>query len=43
MRNLPFNQVELSNGFWKDRYELNANVSIYAVRDIFEKRGVSMR
>lgn len=39
MHNLPFNQVELYNGFWKDRYELNANVSIYAVQDVFEKTG----
>lgn len=34
-----FTDVELLNGFWKNRYDLNAKTSIYAVKNVFEKSG----
>lgn len=36
---VPFWNVELNDGFWKDRYDLNKNVSIQSVRDRFEDSG----
>ncbi len=38
-RFLPFEQVDLSNGFWHDRYELNKTVSVANVRKRFEESG----
>ncbi len=36
---VPFWNVELNDGFWKNRYDLNKNVSIDAVRARFEESG----
>ena len=36
---VPFWDVELNDGFWKNRYDLNKNVSIQSVRDRFEESG----
>ena len=33
---VPFSKVDLYDGFWRDRYELNKNVSINNVRIRFE-------
>lgn len=38
-RNLPFSAVELDNGFWHDRQELNRNVTIRNVWKRFEETG----
>ena len=37
--NVSFRQVDFGEGFWKNRYELNKEVSVNCVRDIFEKTG----
>ena len=34
---VSFRDVTLEDGFWKDRYDLNKNVSISSVRDRFEE------
>ena len=34
---VSFRDVTLEDGFWKDRYDLNKNVSIQSVRDRFEE------
>ena len=34
---VSFRDVKLADGFWKNRYELNKNVSIGAVRNKFEE------
>ena len=34
---VSFRDVVLEDGFWKDRYDLNKNVSIKSVRDRFEE------
>ena len=36
---VPFQNVELKDGFWLKRYELNKNVSIASVRNRFEDSG----
>ena len=36
---VPFEQTELTDGFWLDRYELNRRVSIENVRRRFEDSG----
>ena len=36
---ISFRQVRISDGFWKDRQSLNANVTIHAVRERFEETG----
>lgn len=36
---LSFRQVNLNNGFWHDRYNLNKNVSLENVRKRFEESG----
>ena len=36
---VPFWNVELNDGFWKDRYDLNKNVSLESVRARFEESG----
>lgn len=36
---VPFDKVKLYRGFWKDRYELNKNVSVAAVKARFEETG----
>lgn len=38
-RFLPFEQVDLNDGFWHDRYELNKTVSVANVRKRFEESG----
>ena len=32
-------EVNINNGFWKERKELNKNTSLYAVLESFEKSG----
>ena len=36
---IPFKSVTLTDGFWKDRYDLNKNVSLANVRKRFEESG----
>ncbi len=36
---IPFQSVTLTNGFWKNRYDLNKNVSLSNVRKRFEESG----
>jgi uncharacterized protein len=36
---IPFEQTDLTDGFWRDRYELNKRVSIENVRRRFEESG----
>ena len=36
---IPFQSVTLTDGFWKDRYDLNKNVSLVNVRKRFEESG----
>ena len=36
---ISFEQVDLKNGFWHDRYELNRKVSLENVRRRFEDSG----
>ena len=36
---IPFQSVTLTNGFWKNRYDLNKNVSLVNVRKRFEESG----
>ncbi len=36
---IPFQSVNLTNGFWKDRFDLNKNVSVANVRKRFEESG----
>ena len=38
-RFVPFSNVKLNRGFWKDRYELNKTVSVQNVRLRFEDSG----
>ena len=38
-RFVPFWDVDLHDGFWKDRYDLNKYVSLQSVRDRFEDSG----
>lgn len=38
-RPVPFSDVELTDGFWKKRAEINENITIYAVRDRFRDTG----
>lgn len=39
INNVSFEKVKLLDGFWKKRYDLNADVSIYAVQKRFEDSG----
>lgn len=39
MINIGFEKVELNGGFWKDKYELNAETTIYAVKERFLDSG----
>lgn len=39
IKNVNFEEVDLLNGFWKDRYNLNSKTSIYAVQKVFETSG----
>ena len=32
-------EVKINNGFWKERKELNKNISLYAVLKTFEESG----
>ena len=36
MKNVTYNNITFKEGFWKNRYELNRDVSIKSVRDRFE-------
>ncbi len=36
---IPFDSVTLTDGFWKDRFDLNKNVSLSNVRKRFEESG----
>lgn len=36
---IPFQSVTLTDGFWKDRFDLNKNVSLANVRQRFEESG----
>ena len=36
---IPFQSVTLTDGFWKDRSDLNKNVSLANVRKRFEESG----
>ncbi len=36
---ISFTNATLLNGFWKDRYLLNKNISISAVKNRFEESG----
>ena len=38
-RPVPFQQVEITDGFWARRQELNARKTLWAVKDRFEKTG----
>lgn len=33
---IPFEQVDLADGFWRDRYEINRSVSMENVKKRFE-------
>ncbi len=39
VRNITFDEVELLEGFWQNRYKLNEEKSIYAVQKRFEESG----
>ena len=39
IKNSAFTHVKFMDGFWKDRYELNRDVSLRAVYDRFEETG----
>ncbi len=39
IKNIDFFGVELLDGFWKERFALNAEKSIYAVQRVFEESG----
>ncbi len=39
MKNVSFENVKFTEGFWKNRYELNKNVSLKQVRKRFEETG----
>lgn len=39
IKNVEFDKVKLLDGFWKKRFDLNAEVSIYAVQKRFEDSG----
>ena len=39
MKNIRFCEVKLLEGFWKERYELNRDVSLQCVRNRFEESG----
>ncbi len=36
---VPFSQVDIDGGFWKDRQQLNRKTTIYAVMDRFKQTG----
>lgn len=37
IKNISFESVEITDGFWKSRYCINADISIYAVKKRFEE------
>lgn len=39
MKHVSFKQVDILDGFWKSRQEINRKISIYAVRDRFAETG----
>lgn len=39
MQAVTFHEVEITDGFWKKRQDLNANTTIYAVKKRFEETG----
>ncbi len=39
IKNVEFTSVKLLDGFWKKRFDLNAETSIYAVQRVFEESG----
>ena len=39
IENVDFSRVKLLNGFWKKRYQLNEESSVYAVQKRFEETG----
>ena len=39
IENIKFDKVNLLDGFWKNRYDLNLKSSIYAVKRVFESSG----
>ncbi len=39
IENIKFDKVKLLDGFWKNRYNLNLETSIYAVKKVFESSG----
>ena len=39
MKNISYRKVELSDGYWRDKQELNKNVTIHAVYDRFSETG----
>lgn len=39
IENIKFDKVNLLDGFWKNRYDLNLKTSIYAVKNVFESSG----
>ncbi len=39
LKNISFEAVDLNDGFWKDRYDINRNVSIKNVYQRFEETG----
>lgn len=39
MGNISFDNVEITGGFWKNKQDLNKNVTVYAVRDRFKETG----
>ncbi len=39
IKNIDFDRVNLIDGFWQKRFELNAEKSIYAVQRVFEESG----
>ncbi len=39
INNMGINDVKLTDGFWKKRFDLNAEVSVYAVKKVFEESG----
>ena len=40
---IPFDQVDLADGFWRDRYEINRTVSIENVKNALRRPGAWMR
>ncbi|HCS75401.1 MAG TPA: hypothetical protein DIW17_16200 [Clostridiales bacterium] len=39
MENIPFRQVDITDGFWKQKQELNRKTTIYSVWERFKETG----